>query len=131
MERKPARRLPHLFTLDPTPDGAAAAGEIDQHDADAFAARLLEIAKDTTDRRFVIDLSGVTFLDTTGLRALMSVVEQVREVDIVLIPSRRVFTILHLAGLADGAWPNVVLYPPPGGSFRRPAPGDDPEGPTD
>jgi anti-anti-sigma factor len=112
MERRPARRTPHLFTLAPTPDGAAAAGEIDSHDAEAFAKELFEVADAFTDERFVIDLSGVTFLDTTGLRALMRVVEQCRDIDIVVIPSRRVFTILHLAGLADGAWPNVVLYPP-------------------
>jgi anti-anti-sigma factor len=112
MERRPARRTPHLFTLESTPDGAAATGEIDSYGAGAFSKELFEIADASADQRFVIDLSGVTFLDTTGLRALTRVVEQCRDTDIVVIPSRRVFTILHLAGLADGAWPNVVLYPP-------------------
>jgi anti-anti-sigma factor len=116
MESRPASRVPPLFTLEQTLDGVAATGEIDQLGADAFAGRLLELARASVEYRLVIDLSRVTFMDTTGLRALMNVVEQCNDIDIVVIPSRRVFTILHLAGLADGAWPNVVLYPPRAGS---------------
>jgi anti-anti-sigma factor len=113
MESRPARPWHHLFALERTPDGAAASGEIDQYDADAFATDLDDIARACAEGRLVLDLSRVTFMDTTGLQALMRVVERYRNIDVVVIPSRRVFTILHLAGLADGAWENVVLYPPP------------------
>jgi anti-anti-sigma factor len=70
MEPRPVRPRVHLFTLEPTPDGAAASGEIDQYDADAFATDLDDIAKASSHGRLVLDLSRVTFMDTTGLQAL-------------------------------------------------------------
>jgi anti-anti-sigma factor len=102
------------FELDRTPDGVFIRGEIDLADADAFVDAIYREAIQGGDARFVIDLSGVTFMDSTGVHALVRVIERCRDTDLVIIPSRRVFTILHLAGLAEGAWENVVLYPPPG-----------------
>jgi anti-anti-sigma factor len=102
------------FELERTPDGVFVRGEIDLADADDFVDAVYRAAVQARDDRFVIDLSGVSFMDSTGVHALVSIIDRCRDTDLVVIPSRRVFTILHLAGLADGALENVVLYPPPG-----------------
>jgi anti-anti-sigma factor len=101
------------FELERTSDGVLVRGEVDLADADAFVDAVYREAIRDEGARFVIDLSGVTFMDSTGVHALVRVIERCRDTDLIIIPSRRVFAILHLAGLADGAWENVVLYPPP------------------
>ena len=61
---------------------------------------------------YLVDLSGVTFMDSAGLRALIQVLELRTGKDIVVQSSPQVFTLLHLVGLTDGALPNVVVRPP-------------------
>jgi anti-anti-sigma factor len=97
-----------------TRDGVSIRGDLDLADADDFVDAVYREAIQARDARFVIDLSGVTFMDSTGLHALVRVIERCRDTDLVIIPSRRVYTLLHLVGLTDRAWDNVVLSPPPG-----------------
>lgn len=54
----------------------ALSGELDYVAAEAFANRVLEILEDLEargDSRFVIDMADVSFIDSTGLRALLDV----------------------------------------------------------
>jgi anti-anti-sigma factor len=61
---------------------------------------------------FLVDLSGVTFMDSTGLRALIRVLEFHDDRRIIVQPSQQVFTLLHLAGLTNGPLPNVLVREP-------------------
>jgi stage II sporulation protein AA (anti-sigma F factor antagonist) len=54
------------------------AGELDLSGVDAIAEKLDEFAEGDLDA-VVIDASGLTFLDSSGLRALLSGREQLRE----------------------------------------------------
>ena len=67
---------------------------------------------EATATSFLVDLSGVTFMDSAGLRALIQVLELRSGKDIIVQSSPQMFTLLHLVGLTDGALPNVVVRPP-------------------
>jgi anti-anti-sigma factor len=67
---------------------------------------------EATATSFLVDLSGVTFMDSAGLRALIQVLELRSGKDIIVQSSPQVFTLLHLVGLSDGVLSNVVVRPP-------------------
>lgn len=77
------------------------AGELDIHSAPALASQLDPCTK--VDHALVIvDLSGVTFMDSTGLGVLVSALKHVREhegtLDVV-VSEPRVLKVLALTGL--------------------------------
>jgi anti-anti-sigma factor len=100
------------WSLVRTEHGVSVAGEIDLSTARNFEEQLLAVAMEA-DIAFVIDLSGVTFMDSAGVQALIDVVDAVPGTDVTMISSRQVFTLLDLVGFTRGAWANVVLVPPP------------------
>lgn len=51
----------------------ALSGELDYVAAEAFANRILELLEERGDADFVIDMAEVSFIDSTGLRALLDV----------------------------------------------------------
>jgi anti-sigma B factor antagonist len=55
------------LAISPTPKGFAVVGEIDAHTAPAIT----EAVTQTTSSSLEIDLSGVDFVDSSGLRALI------------------------------------------------------------
>jgi anti-sigma B factor antagonist len=59
-------------------DGAAVVvrpvGEMDYRAAEAFQRALLELLEEDGGRDLVIDLRGLTFMDSTGLRAVLTAV---------------------------------------------------------
>ena len=61
--------------LDGTAEGAVVHGEIDLDTATAFEAQASEATLLSRAVTFLVDLSGVTFMDSTGLRALIRVLE--------------------------------------------------------
>src|SRR5580692_12047768 len=68
-----AEQAPVLTVRDQWDDGTATVtvrGEIDAATADAFYQRLADVASGSP-RRLVIDLAGVDFLDSSGLRAFV------------------------------------------------------------
>jgi len=67
---------------------------------------------EATATSFLVDLSGVTFMDSAGLRALIQVLELRSGKDIIVQSSPQVFTLLHLVGLTDGALSNVAVRQP-------------------
>lgn len=83
-------------------DGAlSVVGEIDAHSAPDFAARLREL-DGSSDRR--IDMSGVEFMDSSGLRVLIEAHQAAEEAGARLIlvsPGRVVSRIIEVSGLAD------------------------------
>jgi anti-sigma B factor antagonist len=75
-------------------------GEIDAHSAPSFA----EAVARTSVERLVVDMSAVSFMDSSGLRVLVEV--QQRSLDggpslTIVDPSHSVVRLLELAGLDE------------------------------
>jgi anti-anti-sigma factor len=92
-------------------DGVSVRGEIDLATAGDLAEALYEAAA-TSDTGILIDLSLVTFIDSTGIDALTRVLNVHADKRFVIVPSNQVFTLLHLSGLTNGAWANVDVRSP-------------------
>jgi anti-anti-sigma factor len=99
--------------LDTLEGGASIRGEIDWENAAQVAKLLYEAAKDV-EGQFTIDLSGVTFMDSSGISALTRVIDVCPGTEIVIRSSPKTFAMLEMAGMTTGDWPNVVVLPPQG-----------------
>ena len=64
--------MPGTWSLIWTAEGLVAHGEIDLDAATAFEAQASEAVMLSTVGTFLIDLSGVTFMDSAGLRTLVT-----------------------------------------------------------
>ena len=87
------------LNIDRTGDGRFdVVGEIDAHSAPALAAALEESTADT----IVVDMSGVTFMDSSGLRVLLALAERSggRSLQIAQ-PSRPIMRLFEVSGLVD------------------------------
>ena len=93
-------------------EGVRAHGEIDLAAAEEFTDQLCATARASMQRSFVVDLSGVTFMDSTGIHALGAVAETCPRLDILIRTSPQVFRVLELTGFVETPWPNVVIVPP-------------------
>lgn len=97
-----------------------AVGEIDLSSAPRLEQALAQGVADAAPPDIVVvDLSGVTFLDSTGLRVLVTAYEQCQEHGTpmgVLDPTAPVRRIMELTGLADRLVLNGPGHPeaPPG-----------------
>ena len=101
--------------LDTTADGVRVYGELDMDSAESFREQLSAALCErwgTSFTSFLIDLSGVTFMDSSGLRALRKALDLGSGKDVVVLTSRQVFKLLDLAGLADHPLPNIEVRPP-------------------
>jgi anti-anti-sigma factor len=101
------------FSLETTPDGVKVAGEIDLAVADALFDGL-ESAANVAGDLLVVDLTHVTFMDSTGIRALVQLSRRCPRTDFTILTSREVFSVFELAGLATAPWLNVEIRPPDG-----------------
>ncbi len=75
-------------------------GEIDAHSASALAAALEESTADT----IVVDLSGITFMDSSGLRVLLALAERSTTGGPLLQiarPSRPIMRLFEVSGLVE------------------------------
>src|SRR5438876_4742274 len=104
--------MPSTWGLDRTGKGIFVHGEVDLSSAEPFAEEASRAVMEAPATGFLVDLSGVTFMDSAGLRALIEVLELGRRKDMIVQSSPQVFTLLHLVGLTDSALPNVVVRPP-------------------
>lgn len=88
------------LAINPTAHGFAVVGEIDAHTAPAIAAAVAEITGSTLE----IDLSGVDFVDSSGLRALIEAHQRL-EADggsLTLVrPSAVVARLFDISGVGD------------------------------
>jgi anti-sigma B factor antagonist len=85
----------------PEPDRLALSGEIDAHTAQLFRDALFEAPR-TGD--LLVDISGVTFIDSSGLRVVLELHQNLDRDGrrLVLVePSRPVTRLLELTGLVS------------------------------
>ena len=78
----------------------AVAGDLDMATASVMARRLSELVQGGTD--VVVDLSGLGFIDSSGLRALMTANQQFEDQGTTLTlrrPTRNVARLLAITGL--------------------------------
>jgi anti-anti-sigma factor len=89
------------------PDGVLyLAGELDLASETAVVAALRERPDTISD--LVIDLSALTFLDSTGIRVLETIATGPTAIHVVLrSPGRAVLRVLELVGIPD--WPNATI----------------------
>jgi len=81
------------------PDGAAvltAAGEIDMSNAGIFSSALADAVAGSDGEPLTVDLTGVEYLDSAGLAALLAHVERIE-----LVVAPLLAPVLTIAGLAD------------------------------
>lgn len=94
------------YSVRRTDDRVVVSGEVDLGSALGFAKDLAAAAGDAATLE--LDLTGVTFIDSAGLQALISVVESVRR-PVRIAASSRVFVALDVIGLTRGDWANVTV----------------------
>jgi anti-sigma B factor antagonist len=91
-----------LLTVQESADGWTVAGEIDASTAPAFDEAMSDLP--TGDGPIVLDLSGVSFIDSSGLRVLISLAgrasDEGRSVAL-RDPSPTVARLLEITGLAE------------------------------
>jgi anti-anti-sigma factor len=88
-------------TADETSDTIRAEGEIDMAGADAFERDLRAMLTD--GQRHQLDMSGVTFIDSAGLRALLRCGQDLNGTGplVIVNPSRFVSSLMRIAGLGE------------------------------
>jgi anti-sigma B factor antagonist len=107
------RAMPESWGLDRTAEGLSVHGEIDLATAEPFEERAREAVMDTPGSSVLMDLTGVTFMDSAGTRALIRVMELRCGKSLVVQPSKQVSKVLQLVALTDGVLPDVAILEPP------------------
>ena len=86
-------------------------GELDAYDAPALRATFAELARDNPGATVVLDLTHVSFLDSTALGTIVGLLRRVREAGgelRVVLPetaARRIFEVTALERALD-VWPD-------------------------
>ena len=97
------------YSVRRTDDRVSVIGDIDLGSALGFADDLLAAADaDERGEDLELDLSGVTFVDSAGLQALITVVQSVHR-PVRIAASSRVFVALDVVGLTEGKWEGVAI----------------------
>jgi anti-sigma B factor antagonist len=107
------RAMSDTWGLEGTAEGLFVRGEIDLASAEQFEERACQAVMDTPGSSVLMDLSGVTFMDSAGIRALIRLMELRSGRSLVVRPSRQVFMLLELVALTDGVLPDVEILEPP------------------
>ena len=97
------------LTIEPRDEGSfAISGELDVTTVEAFEA--IRLPPPGAEQVVTLDLSGVTFVDSSGIRALLQLARQLEEGTLVFArPSRPVQVVLRLIDAAH--LPGVVIEP--------------------
>ncbi len=85
-----------------TPGEFRVSGEVDAHSSESFASALIAAATQSTEVK--VDMSGVTFMDSSGLRVLVEAQQRAEAGGPSLVlrsPSRQITRLLELAGLTE------------------------------
>ena len=80
------------------------AGELDLHGAPQLRAELARAIELSAPPRVIVDLNGVTFLDSTGVGVLVGALKRARELDGQLLfcnPQPRVCRVFEITGLVE------------------------------
>jgi anti-anti-sigma factor len=92
------------FTVEGPTTRASVSGEIDLEGADGIEFRIRSAAEAADPTHLLVDLRGVTFMDSTGLRLLMSLHRHAREHGYrltVVRPAPNVHRTIEIAGLHE------------------------------
>lgn len=87
------------FDISRTDDGLRLSGELDAHTAPLLQAALADV----DDERTVLDMAGVAFVDSSGLRVLIQAHQAAGEAGRTLVltnPSDAVTRLLEISGVA-------------------------------
>ena len=105
MPDEPGRRsLLEIVALPGPQTTLALSGELDPATAPDLEARIAELAVDPTVTSVAINLAGVTFLDSSGLRVLVTGRETLRTRGAGLVlrdPSANIRRVLEVSGLTE------------------------------
>jgi anti-anti-sigma factor len=104
--------MPRTWRLDRTTEGVRVYGESDLAAVEPSCGELSTAVSEASGTNFLVDLSGVTFMDSSGLRALLKALELDDGKEVIIQSSRQVFKLLHLSGFADDSLSNVEIRPP-------------------
>lgn len=88
-----------LLTIETSADGLRASGEIDAHTAPSLATAI-----DSAGPTVKLDLSGVEFVDSSGLRVLIDAHQRLNEQGgslTILSPSAAVSRLFEISGVSD------------------------------
>ncbi len=98
-----------LIRISPTAEGLALEGELDMASADELGNRLREDGPG--EGPLVLDFSGVTFMDSSGLRVLLEVAQGRGEQGplVILHPSPQVQRVLDIS--IPGGTPGLEVRP--------------------
>lgn len=91
-----------LTAIDLDADTLVLEGEIDAHTAPDLAARYVELPAGDGD--FVIDMSKVDFMDSSGLRVIIELHQRAEQASRRLVlrtPSQPVIRLIEVSGLND------------------------------
>ena len=93
-----------IYRFTATPEGLAVSivGEIDHHSASGMRRDVDNIIWNRTPTHLILDMSGVEFMDSSGLGLIMGRLAKAKEIGALLIlrnPSARVIRMLKMAGL--------------------------------
>jgi stage II sporulation protein AA (anti-sigma F factor antagonist) len=78
-------------------------GELDHHGAQAIMDKLKACAEDQSVKKLVVDMSKVTFMDSSGIGALLGrykTMVQKKGQMVLKNPSDQIFKLLRMAGMA-------------------------------
>jgi anti-sigma B factor antagonist len=92
----------HVQLVEVSPGEFTVSGEVDAHSSEAFATALLAAGEQSAAVK--VDLSGVTFMDSSGLRVLVEAQQRAEAGGPTLVlrsPSRQIVRLLDLAGLTE------------------------------
>ena len=88
--------------VESAPGELQVSGEIDAHSSASFGSALVAAGQDS--RAVKVDMSGVTFMDSSGLRVLVEAQQRAEAggpTVVLRAPSRQIVRLLDLAGLAE------------------------------
>ena len=103
-DEAPRRSLLEVATRPGPETTLVLAGELDPATAPVLDARLQELTADPGVTRVVLDLTQVTFLDSSGLRTLVAANEALHARSVVLVlqaPSPNIRRVLEVTGLTE------------------------------
>jgi anti-anti-sigma factor len=93
--------VPSRLSFDGAGSTLVVAGELDAHSAPALRERL---GVSTGGDEIALDMSGITFMDSSGLRVLIDAHQEAADRDrrlVVVEPSASVRRVLEIAGVLD------------------------------
>lgn len=91
-----------MHLVEVAPGEFRVAGEVDAHSSESFATALTEAGEQS--EAVIVDMGGVTFMDSSGLRVLVEAQQRAEAGGPSLVlrsPSRQITRLLDLAGLTE------------------------------